>query len=269
MMSLNIYHPILFFSVTMIGTFLFWFFGAHFSHQEGKQKSLLFLILAGALVPLTAALSLIYSSHSIALIQDFWHRVILFQINLSSIFMLLVITGCFFLATIISLFFGKSTNQFSLGGEIDAMKGWRIWSLLIPIFVAPMIEELGWRGYGVDSLASHFNLFYTSLIFGILWSIWHAPLAFIKGYYPHQLRSLGAIYVFNYFASIIPIAFLMNWLYFNNSRSIPIAIFAHGIINGPSVLFKADQLTKCIFTILLYIITILLVFVEKDVFFRM
>jgi membrane protease YdiL (CAAX protease family) len=48
---------------------------------------------------------------------------------------------------------------------------------------APAVEELGWRGYGMDSLRSCFSLFTASLYFALLWALWHLPLFFINNYY--------------------------------------------------------------------------------------
>ncbi len=66
------------------------------------------------------------------------------------------------------------------------MEGQFFISLLI-MFLAPTVEEFGWRGYGVDSLRSKFNLFKTTMLFALLWSSWHLPLFFVNGYYQNEL----------------------------------------------------------------------------------
>ncbi len=47
----------------------------------------------------------------------------------------------------------------------------------------PILEELGWRPYGVDALRSKNSILRASLIFGSLWAIWHLPVFFIEGSY--------------------------------------------------------------------------------------
>ena len=91
----------------------------------------------------------------------------LFKISPTYLMVILLLMPCvFFLATGISLFFGYSTDQFSVTNEFSVMKGWAILGIAIPLLLAPIIEELGWRGYGVDSLRAYFNLFTTSVLFG-------------------------------------------------------------------------------------------------------
>lgn len=224
-------------------------------------------MLLGLMAPSLVALTMI--AQSSYLIQDFFGRLFLLKIDLPSLVMLLcIIPATFFLATGLSLLFGQSKEQFSLAKELNVMKGWRVLSLIIPILLAPTLEEIAWRGYGVDSLRSHFNLFYTSILFGVLWSLWHLPLCFIQGYYQYQLRIENIIYLINFFVSIIPAAFIMNWIFYRNCRSILLIVFAHALLNGLSVFFKTEQLTKCIFTVLLFIVATVVVIEDKDFFFE-
>ena len=212
---------------------------------------------------------MIYASQNRELIHDFWERLLLFRIERSSLLLLFVIFPLvFFSATTLSLLFGKSAAQFSLADEFSVMKGWHILGILTPIFLAPFLEELGWRGYGVDSLTSKFNLFYASLLFGLLWAIWHLPLFFVKGFYTYNLWHLNIAYVINYFISIIPVAILVNWTYYKNSRSILVAILAHAILNALSILFKTEQFTKCIVTLLLYGVATIVVVKDHEFFFK-
>ncbi len=51
---------------------------------------------------------------------------------------------------------------------------------MVILFLAPTLEELGWRGYGVDSLRSKFSLFKTTMLFAVIWGLWHLPLFFIQ-----------------------------------------------------------------------------------------
>ncbi len=246
----------------------FWIIGAYLTHQKGKEKLSMLFMLSGLLVPFIVALVMIYASKNSALIKDLWDRLFLYKIQPSSLILIvLIIPAMFFLATAISLLFGESTEQFTLAKEFSVMKGWSILGILIPFFLAPVLEELGWRGYGVDSLRAHFNLFSTSLLFGLLWALWHLPLFFGKGSYHHELWNHNIVYVVNFFVSIIPMAILINWVYYNNSRSILIAIFVHSAINILSIIFKTEQLTKCIFTLLLCGVSAIVVIIDKDFFF--
>lgn len=260
------YKPLQFFLITLIATSIFWFGAAYLSHQKGYEKWQVLLMLVGLMAPGVVAIAMIYNSESTPLIKSFWERLFLYKITPRALLIIGAIPATFFLATAISLLFGKSAQQFALAGEFNVMKGWQVLSLVVPLFLAPALEELGWRGYGVDSLRANFNLLSTSMIFALLWALWHVPLFFIKGYYQYELWQSSIVYSINFFISIIPVAILTNWIYFENGRSILIVILVHGLLNACAVLFKMEQFTKCIVTILLCLLTGALVAYEKDFF---
>lgn len=260
------YYPLQYFLVSILGSFALGGAAAYMSYrgQMGKVQSLLMIDL---LIPCVTALALIFLSGNKEMVQDFWRRLMLFNIQpnyLAAI--LLLMPAITLLATALSLGFGYSTDQFYLTEELSVMKGSALFGILIPLLLAPLIEELGWR-YGVDSLRPHFTLFTTTLIFGVLWALWHLPLFSIKGLYHHQLWNSGKIYFFNYFFSVIVIAFLMNWVYFKTGRSLPAAILFHSVLNLSAMLFRTEPFTKCIATVLLCIVVAFLLYQDKDFFF--
>src|ERR1700722_20743338 len=153
MSAVYTYKPIQFFLTTIIFTWIPFFIAAYLSHQRGKEKLQLIMMFAGLVAPLVVALVMVNASKNHELIRDFWHRLLLVKINWSSLLMFLVlIPAVFFSATALSLLFGKSSEQFSFAKEINVMKGWQLLGLALPIILAPALEEIAWRGYGVDSL---------------------------------------------------------------------------------------------------------------------
>lgn len=263
-----VYHPVPFYLITILITLLLVPIAAYLSHRKGMERVLMSFLLFGLCVPCFTAIAMIYASQNEMLIQDFWTRVLLFKISPVYLLVILFLMPCaLFLATGISLFWGGSKEQFSLAKEFSVMKGWSILGVVIPLILAPLVEELGWRGYGVDSLRAYFNLFTTSLLFGGLWAVWHLPAFFIKGYYQNQLWHLGIIHVMNFFLSVVVVAFLMNWVYYKTGRSIPAVILFHSILNLSSVLFKTEPGTKCIVTVILFAVVISVIAVDSDFFF--
>ena len=139
---------------------------------------------------------------------------------------------------------------------------------LVILFLAPTFEELGWRGYGVDSIRSRCNLFTTTVLFGVLWGLWHVPLFFTNGNYQHELWNTSIVYVINFFAQILVATVVMNWIYYKNNRSITAAILFHFTLNLFSVLFQTEQFTKCIITIILLIIAVVIIVQNQAFFFE-
>lgn len=218
--------------------------------------------------PFMSAMIMIYSSKDNDLIRSFWSRLSVFKIQIKFLpFIFLVMPFTLILATSISVWLGKPMSQFQLADQFMILQGQNFLSLGIMV-LAPLMEELGWRGYGVDSLRSRFNLFRTSMLFGLLWALWHVPLFFIQGYYQNMLWNTSLIYVANFFISIFPAAFLINWIYYRNNRSILAAFLMHLMFNIFSVLFQTEQFTKCIVTALLVLVSVTVVIFDKKTFFK-
>lgn len=268
-MNVAVYKPIPFYIAVLVGTWISWFAAAFWSYQQGKEKPQGFCLILGLFVPCVTALLMIYASKSCELLRDFWHRLFVFRMDLSSLIMIVVIFPVvYFLATVLSLFFGKSAEQFSLVDPVLTGRGEQLFKFIIPLLLAPTLEEMGWRGYGVDSLKGSFNLLYTSLLFALLWGLWHVPLFFIKGYYHNELWKLSPVYAVNFFVSLIPVSLLFNWIYFRSFRCILAVVVAHAMLNGLSVLFKMEQFTKCLVTLLLMIVCLLVVLQDKELFLK-
>jgi membrane protease YdiL (CAAX protease family) len=105
-------------------------------------------------------------------------------------------------AQAISLLFGHSLFQFKIVEHLSFTAGiFPAWFLLV---LALILEEFGWHTYGIHCLRNRFNLLVTSLIFGVVWGIWHIPLSFVKGYYQNVLVDTGVIYSIDFLTSLIP-----------------------------------------------------------------
>lgn len=264
-----VYKPWHFFGLTLVFTYIFGFMAAFLSYKEAMEKIELFFMLCMLFAPFVSALIMLFRSKSKKLKEDFYKRIWQSK-RIEKKFLLvifLLMPLALFLATLLSLAFGYSLNQFHLSSHFEVMQR-RIWGSLLILALAPLLEELGWRGYGVDSLRSRFNLFLTSLIFAFLWSMFHLPLFFIKDYYHHGLWEMGSIYTANFFLSVLAGAILLNWVYYKNKRSILAAFLFHFMINLFSVVFQTEQFTKCILTALLLSLSVVVIFSNKEFFFR-
>ena len=68
-----------------------------------------------------------------------------------------------------------------------------IYILIVPYLIMMLLigggqEEFGWRGFAQDPLQSTFGVIKGSMILGLIWGLWHAPLWLIvdegHSYYP-------------------------------------------------------------------------------------
>jgi membrane protease YdiL (CAAX protease family) len=98
--------------------------------------------------------------------------------------------------------------------------------MLLPLlFLGPLSEELGWRGYALERLQARWNGLTSSLILGVIWSLWHLPLFYIVGtsQYLYDLSFLG------FLVGTTASSILYTWVYNNTGGSIWSAVFLHWI----------------------------------------
>jgi len=75
---------------------------------------------------------------------------------------------------------------------------------------AALGEELGWRGFLTPQLMRYFSFPVTSLIVGLIWSAWHAPLIFYTKYNagPYDLN----MQMLNFTVMTIGLSFVLTYL---------------------------------------------------------
>lgn len=266
-----IYHPIQFFLSSFFISGILWLLAAYVSLQPSMQHLLFPLVLGGMSGPTISALLMFLQSKDKSIWRDFFQRFSFKKIKAHFIFITLLLMPCLVLLAIsISLLFGFSSDQFLLAIPSDqALQGINFLAIFIVVFLSCSLEEIGWRGYGIDSLRNKFNLWKTSLIFATIWSIWHVPAFFIKnGYFQKELLNLGLIHVVVYFMSLFPITILINWLYAQNNRSILIAILFHAVMNLSYGLFPVQLFTKIVIMFFLFIVAGTVVIINKELFFK-
>lgn len=255
------YRPILFYCLVFLMSWSCWFLSAYMSYQIDHLVITLLFAFAGLLGPMVAAIMMIFLD-GYSLFNDYKRR--LTNLNNISWFAMLLVTSIIFItlfiAILISLLFGFSSDQFTLSHFL--------FSMLPFALMAATFEELGWRSYGVDSLLANRGLFMASCYFALLWGVWHVPLFFINQTYQHELYELGPIYIVNFFVSIFPATIFANWLYYRCKRNIIAVILFHFMLVMSAELLQIEPQTKLIITLILLIISMLLIYFERKFFFN-
>ena len=261
------YKPKQFFILIFAVTWTFWFAAPYLGDPINSDPIFLMFMLAGLFTPFTTALYLIFISKNDALKSTFSNK--LFNTKLvkwkTIPLFLILFPASIIISVLISTLFGYSFDQFTIADEFSFSIG-GIPTLLV-LLLAACFEELGWRGYAVESLNNKFNYFEATAIFGILWSLWHLPMFFIPESYQAELLQEDFILVINFFVSIIPLAFIISWFCKKNSGSILGAILIHSIVNLSQEFFLVSPYTKCIQTLILIVIAAIFIIVDRNVFF--
>ena len=135
------------------------------------------------------------------------------------------------------------------------------WDINIPYIITlffiggPLQEEFGWRGYALDRLESKYNALSSSLIVGVLWSLWHLPFFFTLGTIQNNQP------FFAFFTSVLLISILFTWLYNNTGRSVLVVMLFHTSVNVSYWIIPINSTFSgpIYYTIMLGIIIILII----------
>jgi membrane protease YdiL (CAAX protease family) len=261
------YKPIFYFFMTFLSTYVLWFAGAYVSFQEDISHLNMLLMLPGLMAPFLISVVMIRTSKNSKLKEDFVNRLVnprLIRLKMLPAF--LFIMPLSILASIaISLLFGESISQFQLAEGFSFSSGFV--PVLLVLLLAATFEELGWRGYAFDSLQSRYNYLTASIIFSLLWSLWHFPLIFIKDSYQYEIFHQNIWFGVNFFVSIIPMGIIISWICLKNRKSVIAAIVFHFIINMSQEILEISQTTKCIQTAVLILVAAMIIAMEKGMFF--
>jgi uncharacterized protein len=261
------YKPGAYFAATFTATYILWFAGAYLSFQDKGSGLYMLVMLPGLMAPFLISLFIIFTSKNSDLKKDFFNRLInlrLIQPKVLPAFVL-IMPLTILASIILSLPFGGSTSQFQLADGFSFSTGFV--PVLLLLFLAASFEELGWRGYAFDSLQSRYTYFTASIIFSILWSLWHFPLIFVNNSYQYEIFHENLWFGVNFFVSIIPMGVIISWICIKNGKSVLAAILFHFIINISQEVLAITQFTKCIETVVLTFVAIAIVVLDKEMFF--
>jgi membrane protease YdiL (CAAX protease family) len=226
------------------------------------------LMLLGLMTPAATAVITVLTSGSRELKSDLKRKLVgFYRIKPFSILMAVIGFAVIVAVSILlSLLVGQSFSQFAFTEDFSFSIGGT--SALLTILLASVIEEIGWRGYGEDSVAFNFSWFTESIIFGFVWAMWHLPLFWIEGSYHYGLRELGIGYMLNFLISVIPLGFLTTWVYVKNNRSMLACIIFHLFVNTMQEKIAMTPQTKCVETIVVFVAAVLVVCTNSEMFFE-
>jgi uncharacterized protein len=266
-MNSNIFKPTRFFTITFLVTYISWFIAAYISYQPGGESIFFFFLLPGLMAPFLVALWMIRSSGSNILWSTFKERLFnLRLINLANLVPSLFITpAALVIAALISIALGGDPAQLQPAEGFSFTIG--MVPTLVVLILAASFEELGWRSYAMDSLHARYSYFKSTLIFGVLWAMWHLPMFFVNGTYQNMIAQENILFAVNFMVYVIPMAFIISWVCKRNRSSITAAVLLHFFINLGQESLQVTQSTKCIESVIIALFAIIIVLLNKKLFF--
>jgi membrane protease YdiL (CAAX protease family) len=247
-----------------------WLLAGWNSHRPAGQAwapwTLVVLGMAGLAAPMVLAGFLIWSDPLLR--RDVWGRLFRWPQGSGKYVVLAfgLMPASILLAQALSLLLGHSATQFRFAEHPSFSAGVvPVWVILV---LAPILEELGWHSYGTDALLRRWPMFTASIGFAAYWAVWHLPLASIHGYYHSNVMLSGWMYSLNFALSVFPFVLLMNWLYLRTGRNVCVAAIFHVTAGAFNEVFQTHPDSKVIQTGLLMLLTCVVLWRERDLFFR-
>ena len=110
-----------------------------------------------------------------------------------------------------------------------------LFALFVLVF-GPLPEEIGWRGYLLDTLQERHDALGGSLILAAAWGLWHLPLFLLPGYFGEG----GPPALVPYMAGLLGTTLILTWIYNGTGRSVLAAVLYHFANNFTGMLFEGD-----------------------------
>jgi membrane protease YdiL (CAAX protease family) len=220
--------PLVFFVATYAWTWLIWgvaiFLGVNMETAIGFV-----LLLLGVMGPMVTGIGFTYLTRDKEGRRDYWKRVISFKRIPARWYLVifLFVPVLNILAALLDVLTGGSGATW---GEAILNVVSNPLSIIPSILFAsliPFIEELGWRGYVLDRLQEKRSALVSSLILGIVWSLWHLPMFFVQGSYQAGL-GVGTLAFWLFIIGVVPLSLPFTWIYNNTGRSTLAVILFHG-----------------------------------------
>lgn len=192
----------------------------------------LILALLGLLGPMVAGVTCTYLVHDKEGRRDYWQRIIDIRRIGAKWFLVifLFVPIVIALAVLLDILSGGSGSAWEEAALQIFATPWMIIPIALSNFMVGPLEEFGWRGYAQDCLQARWSLVTSSMILGIVWSLWHLPLFFFKDTYQYNLGA-GSQSFWLFMIGIIPLAFVFTWIFNNTNRSTLAAMLFHFMVN--------------------------------------
>jgi membrane protease YdiL (CAAX protease family) len=142
--------------------------------------------------------------------------------------------------------------------------GWEFAGRVLTVFLYQFFffnaagEEVGWRGFAMPRLQAKTSPLIASLVIGLLWAPWHAPLWYAQG---------AAVFTWDLwitmFLVIVPSSVITGWLYNRSRGSILVAGITHAMSNTIGKVVLAPQLDERSIGLTWLVFAVLLVVLDK------
>lgn len=166
---------------------------------------------------------------------------------------IILIPGIWLLGNLLSRAFGTEV-PFLRSPVVDIkLLGMAVLMFLYNIAYSALSEEPGWRGFALPRLQAKLNPLVSSIILGVLWAFWHAPLKF-GGIDAANLSDILVEWVL-----IVLVTIIFTWLFNRTKGSILVTALIHPAMNTNGTFLNASIGAL----ILLVVFTVFIIVLDK------
>ena len=131
----------------------------------------------------------------------------------------------------------SSLLMYLMGIDVDLEEVWSKLPSYLPMvimitLIAGLGEEPGWRGFALPRLQERLSPVKATLVLGLVWGFWHAPLLLLD----EEFASMGisnpflvAAVALTTMVMIASLAFIYTWMY-NSTGSLVLMMLLHGSV---------------------------------------
>lgn len=221
--------PLKYFALAFAFTWFFW--GVAVLGERGAVPEVQGLTVIGTFGPMVAAVAITAQEDGRAGLRSLLGRVVRWRV--APIWYGVVLLGPLVLnLAAIALHVALGGRLPGLGALIGALPAVLFVSVYMLIFVA-LGEEVGWRGYALPALQVRYSALISSLILGVMWTLWHLPQFFN----PATLYSDLPFGLF--LAYLVPFTVLITWVFNSTGGSVLMAMLLHAVMNACTQVWKA------------------------------
>lgn len=169
--------------------------------------------------PAIAGISLVWRYHGLRGLGRYFRRLFMWKMSGAWwVFLLVGIPACFYAGA-------------ALKGNLSDPFPFSPWHAVVPalgmtLMIGPM-EEFGWRGVALPLLQRRMVPFWSGLMLGTFWAVWHLPSFFLDGT-PQSAWSFGP-----FFVGVVAVELVLTPIFDSARGSILIPILYHFQLNGP------------------------------------
>ncbi|HEY3403692.1 MAG TPA: type II CAAX endopeptidase family protein [Ohtaekwangia sp.] len=127
--------------------------------------------------------------------------------------------------------FGAQTGSVNYG-----LLPWLPIVFVVPVVFGPLAEEFGWRGFALPQLDHRNKPVQSSIILGLVWALWHAPLFWAKTGTAISGFPVDMFLITSFFLAVTGSSFIYTWIFNRTDRNLFAAILLHLSMNSSGVI---------------------------------